>query len=180
MYIFVIDTNYYAGNFAELLVAYCTGQYDEESGVGEEEAELFSQQEDIKFFNVLYELSSMQNPGFKYGAIRPTPGYFNNGFGVHYKEEDELFAKEQLRDHYKKIADESPWSYHKPIDTPLKKHPAYGSVIFYITRFPTEEEVRIIKKRSQQFIKDSFPHVEIVNYRVLEETIISKELKLYD
>lgn len=174
MYIFVIDTNYYAGNFAERLIAYCTGLYDEESGVGEEEAESFEHSEDISFCSVL-QLSSMHNPGFKYGAIRPTPGYFNNGLGKHYRDDEEMLAKQEfreMREKYKK----------SPIDKPLEKFPAYGSVIFYMSRFPTEEEVRIIKKRSKEFFEKDKLHsfVKIVNYRILEETITTKELKLHD
>ncbi|KKL82030.1 hypothetical protein LCGC14_1988890, partial [marine sediment metagenome] len=99
IYIFVIDTDQYAGNFEREMVAFMTGCVGE-CGVGDEYAEMyrdrFNIDEDDDRHNE-YIFSSPDDHGCHRPATTwPTPGWFNDGMGNMYREgTDEKIAVER-------------------------------------------------------------------------------------
>lgn len=98
IYLFVVDTNKYAGSFVRQLCGYVTGVYGD-CKVGRKESEEYLKEqnkEESEFIELL-----VQKPD-EYGCYRPceifsTPGYFNNGMGGEFKEWDEEKAKKHHR-----------------------------------------------------------------------------------
>lgn len=151
-YMFVIDTDSYAGNFERPLTAYCTGCTGD-CGVGEGQAELFEQEEGE---DVLYEAdefigSEPDDRGcHRPCVIYPTPGWTNDGKG----------------------------NYEKAKNV---KYPAYLSVAIHMTEKPPEVWIERIKRRANIFAAnpnlgyrdgwDLEKPFTITGYRWITETI---------
>lgn len=88
VYITIIDTENYAGNFDRDMCGYITGQYGE-CGVGYELAEHFKHE--IKHAG-WWDKNTYQNQDEngceRPVAIVPTPGWYNNGYGGHFRNEE--------------------------------------------------------------------------------------------
>ncbi len=103
-YIFIIDTDSYAGNFERYMCAYLTGKIGE-CGVGREMAKIFENDKiKINFNNI--EDTADENGCYRPVEIQPNPNWFNNGMGGHYRISDENIEK-QLKDSVK--AQEDYW-----------------------------------------------------------------------
>lgn len=93
-WIFVIDTEHYAGNFERELTSYITGQVGE-CGVGDDMAKLYQSEVDEKdhdkFDGWLDHRPDEDDGCCRPCAIYPTPGWFNHGMGEHFRKgrEDE-------------------------------------------------------------------------------------------
>lgn len=90
IYILVIDTDSYAGNFERPLAGYTTGVWDHERKHGDVEAE-----DALKFNPAIVAQLAQKSRSVKheeYGevtnTIRATPGRANNGMGWHYDVDD--------------------------------------------------------------------------------------------
>jgi len=102
---FVVDTEQYAGNFERELCAYVTGRWDQETH-GRNEAALYEKEtgkDPLEFV----EDRPVEHDGYYNPApqeLFPTPGWFNNGMGGHFKDGQESEAleayKEENRKHY--------------------------------------------------------------------------------
>jgi hypothetical protein len=81
-YLFVIDTDTYAGNFERQMCAYVTGQIGE-CGVGEENAELAKQEipDEVARLEELIESVPDEHGCHRPVSIFPTPGWFSPGMG---------------------------------------------------------------------------------------------------
>lgn len=121
-WLFVIDTEDYAGNFERELCAYITGRVGE-CGVGEEMAKLFKKEVtdmgEEPFSNLVYEDDE--------GCVRPatcypTPGWFNDGMGGAYQEGGEKEALVRYRknasEYYRNICYNKYWKswQENPLD----------------------------------------------------------------
>ena len=84
-YLFVIDTDKYAGNFEREICAYITGQIGE-CEVGKENAKLARQEipDVVARLDELIDSVPDENGCHRPVSIFPTPGWFNNGMGGHY------------------------------------------------------------------------------------------------
>jgi hypothetical protein len=123
-YVFVVDTDHYAGNFERPMVAYMTGAVGE-CEVGQEEADLF---EENGLFLELTDKTSHELDD--HGCARPasiwtTPGRYNNGNGKHF--------------------DGNP--------TGAGKYPAYESVAAFFSERPTDEEIEFMKQRAHEYVE---------------------------
>ena len=90
-YIFVIDTEQYAGNFERDLCAYCTGEIGD-CGRGDRYAKLFAQEvpEATNPFgcgSLDHRPDDSDNPCLRPCAIWPTPGWYNTGLGGHFRDD---------------------------------------------------------------------------------------------
>ena len=82
-WLFVIDTEDYAGNFERELCAYITGRVGE-CGVGDDMAKHFTDAiKDISFEHVVDEAD--EHGCYRPATAYPTPGWFNDGMGGHYQ-----------------------------------------------------------------------------------------------
>ena len=102
-FVFVIDTDSYAGNFERDLCAYITGCIGD-CGVGQGMAELYDKEVGVEPFTNPFEDIIVSEPD-EHGCHRPatiygTPGTFGNGLGGSFKDGQEA---ESLA-HYKAVA----------------------------------------------------------------------------
>jgi len=186
VFIFVIDTEQYSGNFEREMCAYATGQYGE-CGVGDDMAKLFDEEVDLP--ENLFDLIVVQVPD-EHGACRPckiypTPGWFNNGMGGHYREGQEVEAlehrNEQYLEHSKRKNAPKDWATkgHEP----LGKYPAYLSVAIFFDKRPADQLIELMKIRAKEFTlkkpaRFQEPDITITGFRLLEEKTTTEVIEL--
>jgi len=146
MWIFVVDTEQYAGNFERQLCAFMTGAIGE-CGVGAEEVEQFNRDLQIPvgtdFADDDHPFSNVASRPDDHGcyrpcAIWPTPGWSNDGHGNEVRLEDDAVAK----------------------------FPAYFSVGIFFDPKPSQEQIEIMQARAGKFRKD----ITITGFRLIRET----------
>ena len=124
LYLFIIDTDTYAGDFERAMCAYVTGQIGD-CGVGEENAELAKQEipEVIAQLENLIEQVPDEHGCRRPVSIFPNPRYGNDGHGNYALLTDE--NREQFR-----------W-------------PAYYSVAIFFHSIPNSELLDVMKERTR-------------------------------
>ena len=155
-YLFVIDTDVYAGNFERYMCAYVTGQIGE-CGVGEENAKLAKQEipEAVAQLEDLIENVPDENGCARPVSIFPNPRYGNDGHGNCALLTDE--NKEQFS-----------W-------------PAYCSVAIYFHSIPNHGLLEIMKERARNIatrgvgLKGYEQKVGIEGFRLLEQRTTYEE-----
>ncbi|MCR4284420.1 MAG: hypothetical protein NUV97_00035, partial [archaeon] len=165
-YLFVIDTNTYAGNFERQMCAYVTGQIGE-CEVGEENAK-FARQEipnEVARLEELIESVPDEHGCHRPVSIFPTPGWFNHGMGGHFRngQEDEALTHYKLE--VEKYQNEVPEKYAEHLRdgiraecqrkiveanalTEVQKHPAFMSVAIYFHAIPDRDLIGMMKQRA--------------------------------
>ncbi len=125
-FLFVIDTDRYSGNFEREMCAFVTGQIGE-CGVGEEMANAYeSAVEDGPDMDNLVAQEMDEHGCARPATIWPTPGWWNDGVGAHFRDGEGPECKE--------------------------KYPAYQSVGIWLERKPSKEEMEFIKTRARSFL----------------------------
>jgi hypothetical protein len=181
---FVVDTDTYAGNFERSLLAYVTGQKQDNFHDFDEKTAERVQDElppDVSAHfenNIGWGLDDLDDaPMMSRVTVHPTPGWFNHGMGGHYKDGQEAEAFE----HYKQaIADYE--KAHPGCDLhaspTLNKCPAYQSVAIFINEVPPPEILSLMKERATAFCKDHLdimgdkaPPIEILGFRFVEQHV---------
>jgi hypothetical protein len=176
-YLFVIDTDSYAGNFEREMCAYVTGKIGE-CGVGDKEAELAKQEIPgvVAQLEDLVELVPDEHGCTRPCSIFPTPGWFNHGMGgefregqetealAHYKQEVEKYYGDQIKritqikegtDNWTAEAKEREIKrFQEEINranslTTVSKYPAYKSVAIYFNSIPDSGLLEIMKERAR-------------------------------
>jgi hypothetical protein len=153
-WVFIIDTNQYAGNFERDMCAYCTGQIGD-CKVGEEESEKFEIKYGQEFINEMSEI--IENRPDEHGChrptkIHPTPGYLNNGMGKEYKEKE--------------------WKEG------MEKYPSYQSVAIFFYDKPKKDIIEMIKKRAKEFTKKQ-KIIKIIGFRLKKEIKTEEYIKIF-
>lgn len=163
---FIIDTDSYAGNFEREMFAYITGQeYEYETGFARplrEEAVEELPPDVMKWFED--NIVPIMNDKGAYAPmdIHPTPGFFNNGVGGHFRPGQEEEAIAHRRAHYLEDSKKAPYrddahneEYRQQCieraEKPLEKFDAYQSVAIYMVEKPPEHILNVIKERAQVF-----------------------------
>lgn len=181
-YIFVVDTEEYAGNFERQLCAYATGKIGD-CGVGREERNQFLK--DMKFDDYYDEpndhlFSFLEQKPDERGCWRPcatwaTPGWFNHGMGGNFRDGQEREAKEdhkkQCLDYMKKHKTDS---LKGRVDAPLQKFPAHLSVAIFVSREPNKKEIEILISRSKAYCKKN--KIKFTGVRFLKEETHTEEI----
>ncbi len=158
-YLFVVDTNAYAGSFEREMCAYITGQTGE-CGVGQEQAELAKQEipDVVAQLEKLIESIPDEHGCYRPVSIFPNPRYGNDGNGNHALLTDD--NREQF-----------PW-------------PAYNSVAICFHSIPDSGLLVVMKERAKNIAakgagpKGDNQTVGIEGFRFLEQHITYKELNL--
>lgn len=185
-FVLVIDTEEYSGNFERELTAYATGQIGD-CGVGVEEADIANEQLQEAFKEEIEQIigSFLDEHGVRRPCeIWPTPGWFNNGAGGHFREGD-LGAAEEHKKHYyaselaklpgqlkswgwQKEASDAEIAYVKERASRLVcECPAYLSVGIAFETKPSTELIHEIVKRAQEFLcrpKKCSPEEKVAEY----------------
>lgn len=188
-YLFVIDTDRYAGNFERERCAYVTGQIGD-CGVGKENAEIARQE--------VPDEHGCARPV----SIFPTPGWFNHGMGgnfrdgqeeealAHYKEEARKYWKKAPESYEERLRDKIRAECQRKIDqanalTVVQKYPAYMSVAIFFHAIPHKDLIDIMKQRAMDIasrgvgLKGYEHKVGIEEFRLLEQHTVHKELFLW-
>lgn len=138
-YLFIIDTDSYAGNFERELCAYITGVLGE-CGVGDQEQIEFNKSVSdalAEQFCEIVEHVADDHGCFRPCAISETPDRGNNGYGSH-----------------------GPKSLAFP-------YAAYESVEIYFNQMPTVEMIQLMKERAQEYCSQE--DIKIIGFRFLNK-----------
>lgn len=202
LYLFVIDTNRYAGNFEREMCAYVTGQIGE-CGVGKENAELAKQEipDVVAKLEELIEMVPDEHGCARPVSIFPTQGWFNHGRGghfrdgqeeealVHYKQETERYYKKAPESYVEHLREKKREESQQKIDeanalTAVQKYHAYMSVAIYFHTVPDKDLIEVMKQRARDIatrgvgLKGHEQTVRIEGFRFLEKWTHYKELHL--
>jgi len=161
-YMFVIDTDSYAGNFERELCAYITDRVDEiTSSDAELQAEIaLEEMPEIveEFEDIMIEIQVEPDDYPKFVACWPTPGYGNDGMGK-----------------IAKLTPENKADY--PYDANL-------SVAIFFSERPSDKLITIMKERAQHLATAGIPWysntrkrvVSITKFRLLRQNVDYLEL----
>ncbi len=181
-WLLVIDTDSYSGNFERELTAYLTGQLGE-CGVGDKMAAIFAEDAKTNKPPVDFDVEVFSEPDDKGCArpctIFPTPGWYNDGMGGHYKVGDEEKAlkayqktqedevnreKARYEDYLKnmptgwteKAVQRELKTLEKRLDDAKKrkkvaKYPAYQSVAIFFLDRPSKKTIEWLKERAKGY-----------------------------
>jgi hypothetical protein len=163
-YTLAVDTDSYSGNFERELFSFIFGLPDT-PGEGTRDLSYYTKAVEIAevsekmpedFENTLLAVR-MHDPGddgyhHAYVSICPTPGFFNDGHGVHYEDNEKNRRK-----------------------VGPTRFPAFQSVAIFLQRAPTDEEMKFIKSRVEAFLTYPKEHEwvtrpKILGYRLLTAT----------
>ena len=184
--LFVVDTEDYSGNFERDLLACLTGidyEYYHKTGVALRDQALKEIPKEMLEYihkHLVWDIYDPGDDGFHRcpAHIWPTPRWFNNGHGGHFREGDEVAAlahrNEQYEKHKKQIGHYPGHDITQPSD-PLQKYPCYQSVAILFDEVPPTEIMNMMKKRAADFgpahvglLGDPAP-VTIAGFRLLKE-----------
>jgi len=184
---FVIDTDSYAGGFERPLCAVITGQFGE-CGVGQEEAEAFVSPPDINFEDLILQVPDEDNGCRRPVVIYPTPGYFNNGMGGHFKDGEDDKALIHLKqkmleqaDYSRKVYADKEYGeklaqeYMKEASelTEVEHCSAYQSVLIYFNDKPSEKVIEFLKTEALK--TQAIFNINIIGFRVVSLGQVSEE-----
>lgn len=178
-YILCLDTNKYAGNFERQTTAYATGVVGECS-VGEEEAKDFFAETDGVADNILDEVSDTvmymlddEDGCRRPCAIQPTPGWVNNGMGVHYQQSNNTPPTDEQITTYRDLCRKSKQSsldmaihnkwpqenidiYEKElqaVETAVPRwFPAYNTVGIFLSEPLSVEALQLVVSRAKKYL----------------------------
>ncbi len=176
---FVIDTDRYAGGFERKLCAYVTGEVGE-CGVGDEEAQEFKADNPDNPFEELIQAIADENGCHCPVAIWPTPGWFNNSMGSHFRENDETAerrAQEQFRGRCLEEASRRSYAseennlehereWRERSERPFTKAPAYQSVAIFLTEQPSLSILELLQTRVNTFCRRA--NINLIGFRLLK------------
>jgi len=179
-FVLIADTENYAGNFEREMCAWVTGRIGD-CGVGNELASKVSAEEDpdptdprITMSTELWEwcqdwieMVPDEHANYRPVAIGPTPGYFNDGHGNHYKEGADpetvrlAYNKaleqqaERSRNAYvnKEYGEKEAQRILERLDQP-GHHSAYQSVEMYFMKEPPTHLVEEMTERVKVFCQE--------------------------
>lgn len=189
-YTFVIDTERYAGNFERELCGYTTGVIGQ-CEVGEEDAQEFKK--DIPGNNPFEDIIRQvpdEHGCLRPVAIRPTSGWFGNGFGRYFRETDPD-AEEKAQKHYEisclEEAKKRPYAsdeYNRREEEgwlnkarqKFTKYPAYLSVAIFFCTLPPNELIKLMKERALKYC--SREKIQLTGFRLLQLNIIETPIDI--
>ena len=174
-YLFIIDTDTYAGNFERQLAAYCTGVVGE-CTVGTEEATLFKQEcPDRSDITNIVDQKADEHGCFRPVTIWETPGYWNDGLGSEWPD-SEWGSEKAIKAYQKSQTEYRRYLVGEATSTP-EKYPAYLSVAIYFRRELSQEECWFLMNRAIRF-KTAYPKEisNILGFRHIQTVIEEKEL----
>jgi hypothetical protein len=206
LWLFVVDTNHYAGNFEREMCSYMTGIVGD-CGVGREYANRLKTETaldpDVFFHNVVQVPD--EHGCYRPVVIWPTPGYFNDGmdneyqikayvksvtdYFLPYKKEAEktlrkLEAGEPVGGWTISSAKQSIASNQAHIDRAKKmkkihRYPAYMSVGIWFDSELTKEQITVLKERAAMFCKTyEKEDIKIGGFRIVKEKTTTTERKV--
>lgn len=141
-WLFVIDTDTYAGSFERELTGYCTGQIGE-CGIGSECAERFHEEhpEMVDVFEQLILHLPDEHGCYRPTSIYPTPGYWSDGLGTCWP--DSKWGSQEAQEKYMLSMKKFKPTSSDPIGHCL----AYMSVAIFFIEQPTPRIIHFLMQR---------------------------------
>lgn len=189
-FVFVVDTDHYAGSFQRELCAFVTGTIGE-CGVGKEDKKLFEQDfpDENPFENSIDQCMDM------YGCHRPvviwsTPGWFNWGIvdrGMNFRDGQEAEAEADRQKYYAEEVKRS-WYVDESANEraraecraraqrPMEKCPAFMSVGILFHEKPTDDLVCLMKERSARYCQEH--DIPLTGFRFFKLEVVETEISL--
>lgn len=161
-FLFVVDTDQYAGNFERQMVAHMSGRYGD-CGVGDDiaavaEGEIVRESPAIAEWLQDNVLSESDDRGCRRPAtIWPTPGWFSDGLGTQWRDDADPAAvrarfEASVREIYKGSKDTQ--RREEMLERGPLRYPAYQSVAMWLAEEPTPEVVALLKARVLDFARN--------------------------
>lgn len=151
-FVFVIDTDTYAGSFERPMCAFMTGQIGE-CGVGEEYAEAFRRDhpELLETFQELVDFYPDDHGCSRPATIWPTPGFWNDGMGNEWPDAD--WGTQKTIDAYSEEIRKYKAQYPKSEleDEGPGRHPAYLSVAIFFSEEPPLKVLEFLCERALKY-----------------------------
>ena len=150
LWLFVIDTDTYAGGFCRELTAFCTGQICAEDGTGLPEAETLAAAYPVMHEHLadLVEYCPDEHGVARPCTLYPTPGWWNDGLGGHYPDALRHDVMPQQAYAYK-VARLSPET-QRNLQT-MDHYTAYLSVAIFLREQPAPEVVAFLIGRARDY-----------------------------
>lgn len=183
MIYFVIDTEELAGNGERDLCAFMTGQIGDCEVGAKVAADFEDEFEETDWFERMEDLVGTEqddNGCWRPCKIWPTPGWFNNGLGGHFRVNNPG-AEEAARVHYAQQAAEWRERHHDSgaaLEWDGHHHYAYLSVAIVLNGRPTEKDVAFLKERAKAWSGDrslSLGPPTITGFRLVTTRKVSEE-----
>ncbi len=177
-FIFLIDTDSYAGGLERQLTAFCTGCVGE-CGVGEEYAEVFRQEcpELLRTFEDLVALRPDDSGCRRPTSIWTTPGFWNDGMGNHWP--DSAWDTPEAIDAYKQAVQRNQTQNKKFVgrDRP-NRHPSYQSVAIFFDKLPPDEVLHFLVQRVKAYkpIGEFDDKPNVIGFRLIQTEVVEKIL----
>ena len=138
------------------------------------------------FNNPIYVLTACagdhndHNPD-SYVSVWPTPGWFNDGLGGHFRTEQETEALEHYKQECLKEAKKQPIgiskdSWIEKSKESLHKHYAYLSVAVFFMSQPTPEIMKDMFFRAKKYAKEN--DITVTNCRLIKEEVVHTEINI--
>jgi len=157
---FVVDTDTYSGNFERPMCAYMTGKIGD-CEVGSAAAEVFHEEVSGDPFESRI-IQNCEDGCYRPVQTWPTPGWFNNGLGKHYREEE----------------------YHSQ-----NRWPAHQSILIEFDSPLTQEEIELLCSRAKRFAEiwndgdperfcekfESKDNINVTQCRVIHSYVVEEE-----
>jgi hypothetical protein len=183
MYLIIIDTNKYSGNFERAMCAYITGVVGE-CGTCEKCKDIALKelnQETIDWFEDNVVQVPDEHGVLRPCAIRPTPGWFNDGVGNNWRDgadpQEVKWKKiESVTKYYTPLVERAKANIAKgntqwerdlkgyvarmkeAVNNDVVKYDAYQSVAIFFKTLPTEDLVKHMVYRAKKFCtKENIP-----------------------
>ncbi len=183
IYIFVVDTNTYAGNFEREMTAHCTGQVGG-CGVGNTYAEAFQQEhpEEFKALERLIEQQPDDHGVFRPASIHPTPGFWNDGLGNEWPDAD--WGKPETIETYRKAVldyqTKSKGLMELDAATVMPgRHPSYQSVAMFFGEPVPDPLLIFMAEQVKTFVPKWGLTLEVSGCRFIHERIVAEEKVLW-
>ena len=145
VFVVVIDTNQYSGNFEREIAAFCLGALSEHQFHGLSELDEFEEamEREPLLESIKGKLTTQKHEeyGDSAATIWPTPNRLNNGYGVHFD------AKEG----------ETGW-------------PSYESVGIFVETQLTAEEMNLVRLRAEMYAEEYAENMVIRGVRQIKVT----------
>lgn len=184
-FIFIVDTNSYAGNFEREMTAFCTGQYGE-CGVGEETADAFFRDHPDMADDFASIISHVPD---EHGCHRPTsiwttPGWWNDGMGNEWP--DSMRGTPEALAEYRRSLEQylkssSLTGADQEVSPEPGRYPAYLSVAMFFGSEPSQEMLDFMMGRAHAF-KTSAARSKpdkILGFRLTREVVVRSEQLLW-
>ena len=184
---FVIDTEAYAGSFERELCAYATGIIgDCEVGHREAAQFKFALPGENPFEDIISQVPD-DHGRHRPVTIWPTPGWFNNGIGYEFRENDP-FAEKHAQENYERgcLAESKKKCYASKVHNlehkkewkaksreKFEKFPAYRSVAIFFDESPSAELIHLMKKRATEYLAGKA--IKLTGFRLLKLTSKKEE-----